>query len=454
MEPVQALALDEIDLNDLEFWMRPMEEREGAFLTLREEDPMRFFAEPEPVNDMFPRGPGYYSLTRYEEILEASKQPKLFCSGRGTNIVDLPEPFLEFFGSMINMDDPKHARMRRIVSRGFTPKMLDSMKAGVEQAAADVVDAIIDKGECDFVTEVAALLPLRIIVDLMGIPRSEEKAIFERSNVVLGFMDPEYVPPGPDGLQDPMVVTGALLNAGQELANLVRELGEDRVKNPRDDLTTALVTAEVDGEMLTPEELGSFFILLVVAGNETTRNAIAHGLHALTEHPDQKRGGSTTTTGSRRRRSRRSCVGRRRSSTSGAPSPKTACGSATRVLNAGDKVVLWYNSGEPRPTRDRRPVPLRHRPHAERARRVRRPRSALLPRRAPRAPRDHRDVQGALPPHPRHPRCRAARQAPLQLHPRHQASEGRVHPRRREVRRVRSLSACAGREMVAASAHG
>jgi cytochrome P450 len=345
MEPVRALALDEIDLNELDFWLRPMEEREGAFLTLREEDPIHFQEEPEPANEMFTRGPGYYSLTRHEHILEASKNPKLFCSGRGTNIVDLPEPFLEFFGSMINMDDPKHARMRRIVSRGFTPKMLDSMKAGVEEAAADVVDAIIDKGECDFVTEVAALLPLRIIVDLMGIPRSEEKAIFEQSNVVLGFMDPEYVPPGPDGVADPTVVTGALLNAGQQLANLVRELGEDRVKDPRDDLTTALVTAEVDGEMLTPEELGSFFILLVVAGNETTRNAIAHGLHALTEHPDQQQrwrddyDGLAPTAVEEIVRWATPVIHFRRTVT------EDGARIGDQVFSKGDKVVLWYNSG-------------------------------------------------------------------------------------------------------------
>jgi cytochrome P450 len=287
MQPDQALALDEIDLSDLSFWERPIAEREGAFLTLREQDPIRFFEEPEGSETM-PRGPGYWALTKHEHILEASKNPALFCSGRGTNIGDLPPDFLEFFGSMINMDDPKHARMRRIVSRGFTPKMLDSVKGNVEQAAVDVVDAIIDKGECDFVTEVAALLPLRIIVDMMGIPRSEEKAIFERSNVILGFLDDEYVPFGPDGLPDQTTVITALLTAGQELAQLVTELGEARQRDPKDDLTTALVSAEIDGEHLTPQELGSFFILLVVAGNETTRNAIAHGLDVLSRHPDQQ----------------------------------------------------------------------------------------------------------------------------------------------------------------------
>jgi cytochrome P450 len=282
MEPKQSLALEEIDLSAMEFWTLPYEEREGAFLTLREEDPIRFFEEPD-YSTVVPRGPGYHSLTRHADVLEASKHPALFCSGRGTNIGDMPPEFLEFLGSMINMDDPKHARMRRIVSRGFTPRQLDKMKGDVEATAAGIVDDVIERGECDFVTEIAATLPLRIIVDMMGIPRSQEEFIFDRTNVILGLGDPEYVPDQTEG-----GIMSALLGAAQDLSMLITELGEARQKDPRDDVTTALVTAEVDGESLSPAELASFFILLVVAGNETTRNAIAHGLLALTQHPDQR----------------------------------------------------------------------------------------------------------------------------------------------------------------------
>ncbi len=281
MQPT-PLALDDIDLSDFEFWQRPLDEREGAFRTLRDQDPIRFFEEPV-VSEMFPPGRGYYALTRYADVVEASKHPALFCSGQGTNIPDMPAEFLEFLGSIINMDDPRHARLRRIVSRGFTPRQLDAMKADVERAAAEVLDEVIERGEGDFVTDIAAILPLRIIVDLMGIPRSQEQFIFDRSNVILGLGDEEYVPDQSEG-----GVMAALLQAAQDLNQLVTELGEDRMKNPKDDLTTALVTAEVDGEMLTPSELASFFLLLVVAGNETTRNAIAHGLYALTQHPDQR----------------------------------------------------------------------------------------------------------------------------------------------------------------------
>jgi cytochrome P450 len=161
--------------------------------------------------------------------------------------------------------------------------VLEGLKADVEGIASGVVADIADRGECDFVTEVAALLPLRIIVDLMGIPRSEEQFIFDRTNIILGFTDEEYLPN-----LTPMEVTMALLTAGQELATLVRDLADERVANPRDDLTSALVTAEVDGDHLTPEELASFFILLVAAGNETTRNALAHAMLLLSEHPDQR----------------------------------------------------------------------------------------------------------------------------------------------------------------------
>jgi cytochrome P450 len=283
MEPVRSLTVDEIDLSNIELWERPLPEREGAFATLRAEKPLGFFAEPEvPAN--IERGPGYWAVTRHADILEVSRQADLYCSGKGaTSIADLPEFMNDFFGSMINMDDPRHARLRKIVSAAFTPKMLKRVEDDVQRAAASIVDELLRTGGGDFVTEVAARLPLRVICDMMGIPRSDEDLIFTRSNVILGAADPEYVEQG-----DADRVIGALLQAGGDLHTLVSELGRFRRSNPTDDLTSALVNATVDGESLTDQELGSFFILLVVAGNETTRNAIAHGLHLLTENPDQK----------------------------------------------------------------------------------------------------------------------------------------------------------------------
>jgi cytochrome P450 len=326
----------DIDLSDMEFWKRPLRQRAAAFATLRTQSDLPFFAEPEPPPGMAP-GPGYYALTRHAEVMEASRHPELFCSGKGTNIGDLPPDFLEFFGSMINLDDPRHARFRRIVSRAFTPRFLESSKAEVSEIAAGIVGGLARRGECDFVTDFAALLPLRVIVDLMGIPRREEAFIFERTNVILGFTDPEYV-----ANDEPEKVVAALLTAGAELAQLVQEIGEDRLRNPRDDLTTALVTAELDGEHLTPAELASFFILLVVAGNETTRNAIAHGLHLLTQFPNERarwqadfQGLAPTAVEEIVRWASPVMHFRRTVTTSGARLGE-------HIFAEGDKVVLWY----------------------------------------------------------------------------------------------------------------
>ncbi|MEL7207687.1 MAG: cytochrome P450 [Actinomycetota bacterium] len=278
--PERTLAVDEIDLSDPIFWARPWSEREGAFETLREERPISFHEEREYPG--IPAGPGYHALSRHADVLEASRQPELFCSGEGSNIGDMPEPFREFFGSMINMDDPRHARLRRIVSGGFTPRMLSQVEDNVRATATEIVDGVVDRDDTfDFVTDVAAALPLRIICEMMGIPDSQYQFVFEHTNVILGAGDPEYVKPGED-------IVAALLTAGAELSQLVQELGELRRREPTDDLTSALVNSEVDGESLDDAELGSFFVLLVVAGNETTRNAISHGLLALTQHPDQR----------------------------------------------------------------------------------------------------------------------------------------------------------------------
>ncbi|GAT68328.1 cytochrome P450 [Planomonospora sp. ID91781] len=280
-EPITSVA--DFDLSDYAFWARPMRERERAFELLRALPSPAFYAEPEV--SFAPRGPGYHALARHADILEASRNPEVFCSGDGgaTNIPDMPPEFAEYFGSMINMDDPRHARLRRIVSRAFTPKMIKQFETDVEAAAARIVDDLLDKGPgCDFVTEVAARLPLKIICDMMGIPERDYGFVFDRSNRILGGFDPEY------GGGDPATAAEHLLTAGMELDRLVQDLAAYRTEHPTGDLTSALVNANIDGERLTGQELGSFFILLVVAGNETTRNAISYGLRLLTRNPDQR----------------------------------------------------------------------------------------------------------------------------------------------------------------------
>ncbi len=285
MQPRQVLTVDEIDLSDMEFWARPWEEREGAFATLRRERPMAFFEEPDIPEEfafIMPKGPGYRAVTRHADISEASRHPELFISGKGaTSIPDLPEEMLDFFGSMINMDNPRHARLRRIVSAAFNPRMIKSIEDRIDFVANDVIDRICEQGGCDFVVEVAARLPLEIICDMMGIGPSDYDTVFNASNVILSNGDPEYVPEG----SDPML---AFMTAAQTLNMLMSALAEERRGNPTEDVTSALVNTNVDGEALTASEIASFFILLVVAGNETTRNAISHGLLAMTHHPDQR----------------------------------------------------------------------------------------------------------------------------------------------------------------------
>ncbi|MDA8370577.1 MAG: cytochrome P450 [Nocardiopsaceae bacterium] len=282
-QPARAEApadIADINLSTMKFWGRPLSERHEAFARLRRHQPV-FFGEPDlgPI----PTGPGFYALVRHADVVEASRTPHVFASEpSAVSIPDLPQEFNEFFGSMINLDDPRHARLRRIVSRGFTPRMLAKLEGDIQRQAEQIVDDLVRTGPCDFVTEVAARLPLVVICEMMGIPEDRRRMVFENSNTVLAGNDPEYL-----GNDVDTAVT-RLLTAGAELADLLAELAAKRREKPTDDLTSALVNANIDGECLTDRELGSFFILLAVAGNETTRNAISHGLRLLTRNPDQR----------------------------------------------------------------------------------------------------------------------------------------------------------------------
>lgn len=263
------------------FWLRPATEIDDDFATIRSR-PLMFIEEPEPEKDFpIPRGPGGWIVTRFDDIREVSKHPELYSSAAGITALDAPPEFNDFFSSLIAMDDPRHARLRKLVSPGFTPRMLKKLEESVDQQAAMIVDQIADRGECDFVVDVAARLPLQIVCDLMGVPQSEVQMVFDNTNIILGAGDPEFTAPGGD-------ILGAILTAGGDLAALMAEVAESKAGKNGDDLTSILVNAEVDGEKLTPSDLASFFILLVVAGNETTRNAISWGLTYLTENPDQR----------------------------------------------------------------------------------------------------------------------------------------------------------------------
>jgi cytochrome P450 len=281
--PDTDIPLDDIRLGDIEQWMSP--DREGIFAKLRAERPISFHEEPEPPADLgidIPQGPGFWAVTRYADVMQVSRDPDTFHSAPTITITDMVPEVAEWLGSMINMDAPKHTKLRLIVNRGFTPRQVARIEESVRVQAKEIVDRVAPMGACDFVSEIAAALPLQIICDMMGIPREDTKMIFEHTNVILGVGDPEYVQTMDD-----------LMAAGMGLFQYGLALAQDRLDNPRDDITTTLMQAELEDEngvhKLTPGELGSFFLLLVAAGNETTRNAISHGMKALTDHPDQRK---------------------------------------------------------------------------------------------------------------------------------------------------------------------
>ena len=275
---------DQIDLSDMGFWDLPWAQRDAAFTVLRRERPIAHFDDPDFTNLSlaFEQGNGYYALTRHRDVAEASRHPEVFLSGPGAvSLLDLPPEMVEYFSGMISTDNPKHARLRRIVSNAFNPRNVRAVEESIERVADEIITRARSNGSGDFVADIAAPFPLEIICTMMGVPRSEYDTVLHCSNVILSAGDPDIMPEG----VDPIV---ALLEAGATLTGIMEELGAYRIGNPIDDITSALVNAEIESEKLTQQELASFFVLLVTAGNETTRTAIAHALHALTTHADQK----------------------------------------------------------------------------------------------------------------------------------------------------------------------
>ena len=283
-------GLEDLDLSGLEFWARPLDERMAAFAALRARPHPVFF--PEMTVPFVRSGKGYWALVRHADVSEASRRPDVFSSEpSATTIPDFPAYMGPFFGSLINLDAPRHAKIRRIVSRAFTPRMLARTEDDVRRRAARIVDELIESGPGDFVAKVAVRLPVEVICAMLGIPERDHARVIARTNVILGNSDAEYTGVAPDRM-DRLTMARALfriVRAARDLHRLAARLGRERLRNPTDDLTSALVNANVDGERLTTRELGSFFLLLVVAGNETTRTAIGHALKLFTDFPDQRR---------------------------------------------------------------------------------------------------------------------------------------------------------------------
>jgi cytochrome P450 len=325
----EALTVDDIQLGTTEFWARSLEERAAAFAALRQRCPVAFHPELD-VLEGAPEGPGFWSLSTYEDVWMVSRHPQLFSSTGGITLSEDSPDTREFFGSMIVLDDPRHAHLRQLVQRAFTPRTVAAIEERVRVRARELVAAAAERGECDFVETFAAPLPLQIICDMLGVPAADEKDVFEWTNVILGAGDPDF-----GGSFE------ALFNAGLSMYNYAQALGEDRRDHPREDLVSALMHAEVGGEALTPAEFGSFFILLAVAGNETTRNAISWGMKLLTDNPDQRRlwmddvPGRTPDAIEEIVRWGSPVIHMRRTATA-----DTRIGD--QEIAAGDKVVMWY----------------------------------------------------------------------------------------------------------------
>lgn len=271
--------MDVIRLGSWEFWGWEEDQRDGAFATLRREAPIAFFAETRRSGR--PNDAGFWALTRHADVQFASRNPQLFRSAPYTSLAEPHPSIVGYVKSMIHMDDPQHQRLRSIVSRAFTPKVLASADASIRERARSLVAAMVAKhpdGSADFVAEVAAPLPLQVICDMMGVPEADHEAIYDWTNILMGLGDPDIT-------RDLSVFNATAI----EMGNYGERLAEDRRAHPREDLTTALVHAEANGQRLTSIEIASFFILLATAGNETTRHATSHGLVALTRSPEQRR---------------------------------------------------------------------------------------------------------------------------------------------------------------------
>ena len=262
------MRLTEVDLYDTEVYVRGVPH--DAFRFLRAEAPVYFHPEPG--------GAGFWAVTKYEDIVTVGKDPGRFSSHRGgTNIRDYPPEDLSAIQMMmVNMDPPQHTKFRRLVSQGFTPRMVAQLEPRIREVTRTILDNVVRTPECDFVTSIAAELPLQVIAELLGIPFEDRGKGFAGANRRRGFDDPEFQTSLEDGKQ-----------AAMEVWTYANQLASARKGHQGKDLVSVLMDAEVDGVQLTEMEFDSFFLVLAVAGNETTRNLISGGMLALMEHPDQ-----------------------------------------------------------------------------------------------------------------------------------------------------------------------
>ncbi len=268
------MQLAEIDLLDRDRFTRGIPHE--WFTWLRQNQPV--YKHPEPD------GPGFWVITKHADVIQCNRDAGTFSSAQSRGGVvgleenGMPQTEAEEAGGrlMLFMDPPDHTRYRKLVNRGFTPRMIGELEPHIRELTNNILDATLAKGESDFVVDIAAELPLEVIAELIGVPREDRHKIFEWSNRMIGSEDPEY-----------MVGDEEVFQAQVEMFMYAQALAEKRRANPQDDIITALLSAEVDGDSLSDMDFNLFFLLLSVAGNETTRNAIAHGMNAFLESPEQ-----------------------------------------------------------------------------------------------------------------------------------------------------------------------
>jgi cholest-4-en-3-one 26-monooxygenase len=239
------------------------------FRLLRAEDPVHWTDEPD--------GSGFWSITRHADLIEVNREPQRFSSAaNGISIPDLGEEGAMVREMMLYMDPPRHTRYRRLVNKGFTPRMIGLLETGLRTKAELILDNVVEAGQCDFVIDISAELPLQAIAELMGVPPEDRHKLFDWTNRMIGVDDPEF--------------EGDRESAGEAAAELymyANSLAAEKRQQLSDDIISKLLGAEIDGDELSETEFDMFFMLLAVAGNETTRNATSHGMKALLDNPDQ-----------------------------------------------------------------------------------------------------------------------------------------------------------------------
>jgi cytochrome P450 len=270
-----------VDLGSMEFWGKSAEERDRYFAELRRDAPISHHEPPEDILGVPDEGRmGYWAIVRYEDVRRISRDPQTFCSGQGVQFGDAPPEILEASQSFLAMDAPRHTKLRGLVSAAFTPRQVARIEEGIRVNARRIVEEAAPSGGGDFVELIAKQLPLVTISDMIGVPQAERERVVAAADLLITTSDPEVF-----GERAPIEVLGEAL---WTLTAFATELAEHRERTPGDDLMTALVQAEVDGERLTHAEIAAFFVLLSVAGNDTTRHTTSHAMRALTTNPEQR----------------------------------------------------------------------------------------------------------------------------------------------------------------------